>query len=118
MHRAPAIVAAVICVALLSVQLSGLHMHINLQGDDGEPHTTHVHESDPDGDDHSDDIEVSVFELGSAWAKVMVFIMPVAVVLLGITWLVQAPWPFLVQRLTLKRSARWRPPLRAPPASI
>lgn len=98
--------------------MSGLHLHVNLQGDDAGLHPTHVHQSDPDGHGHAADTDVSVFELGMSWTKVMVFLLPIAFALLGIIWLVQSFLPPPFTGIALQRTVRWRPPLRAPPLYI
>jgi hypothetical protein len=110
-------VIALFCLALLGIQLSGSHLHVNLQGDSGGLHGSHVHDSHSDGHDHSADVDVSVLELGTIWSKVITFLVPIAMMLLGIVWVIQTIWPAPRPRLSLLRRTRWRPPLRAPPLS-
>ena len=115
MRLAPTFIVASICIALLGMQLSGMHLHASEQGDSGGLHTTHVHVSDPDGHDHSADFDVSAFELGAIWSKLLAFLPTLAITLLAVAWVIhslRAPPP---QRLTQRRRIHWRPPLRAPP---
>lgn len=119
MRLAPTFIAALFFVALLSMQLSGLHMHVNPQGDSGELHGSHTHGHDPDpiGHDHSLDIDVPVLELGATWAKILTFLIPIVALLLSVVWVLQSIWspPRIPQ--FLQRRSHWRPPLRAPPPS-
>jgi hypothetical protein len=102
-------------LALLVLQSAGLHLHANTHTEGVQLHIEHVHDADPDGHDHSADVDVSIFELGTLWAK-LAFLLPQ----LGLALLVP------IRRGWLSRSAeeaapasqsqlRWRPPLRAPP---
>ncbi len=117
MRLAPTFIAALICVALLGTQLSGMHRHVNLQSDSGGLHTTHVHDSDPDGHDDGADFDVSAFELGATWSKLLTFLPSLAITLLAVVWVVHTIWPRPPQRLAQRRRQRGRPPLRAPPLS-
>jgi hypothetical protein len=117
MHLAPTVIAALFCGALLSMQLSGLHMHVNPQGDSGDLHVSHVHDAEPDGHSHNADVDVSVFELGTTWSKILTFLLPIVVMLFGIVWVLQTVWSPPRVQLSLQRRSRWRPPLRAPPLS-
>jgi len=118
MRPATIFIVTVICVALLGMQLSGMHRHADLQGESGGLHTTHVHDSGSDGHDHSADFDVSAFELGAKWSKLLTFLPSIVIALLAISWIVQTVWPPPSQRLTQRQRIRWRPPLRAPPLSI
>ena len=105
-------------LALLVVQSAGLHLHASTDTDGVQLHAEHVHDADPDGHDHSADVDVSIFELGTLWAK-LAFLLPV----LGLALLV----PIRVSRLSrtapeaapaCRSQLRWRPPLRAPPLTV
>jgi hypothetical protein len=119
MRLAPAFIIALFFITLLSMQLSGMHMHVNPQGDSGELHGSHTHDHDPgpSGHDHSSDIDVSVLELGATWAKLLTFLVPIATLLLSVVWVLQSNWPPSRILQSLQRRSRWRPPLRAPPPS-
>jgi hypothetical protein len=108
---------ALLCFCLLAMQVSGLHLHANLDGNSGL-HGTHVHEFDPDGQGHEAEIDVSFFESAVGWVKHLPFIILFiatlfAVVILGIK--VGTP---ITKILHSFRQSRWRPPLRAPPYTI
>lgn len=101
--------------ALLVLQSAGLHMHANVHTDGMQLHAEHVHDADPDGHDHSADVDVTIFELGTLWAK-LAFLLPV----LGLTLLIPPVRAYFLRFVgepapARRRQARWRPPLRAPP---
>ena len=102
------------CCALLTLQLSGLHLHVGL-GHGASLHAEHIHGADPDGHDHSRDVDVALVELGAVWAKLV----PLTSSLLPST-LLPTPGRWSVWRESAapasgRDTARWRPPLRAPP---
>jgi hypothetical protein len=81
-------------------------------------HAEHVHDADPDGHDHSADVDVSIFELGTLWAK-LAFLLPA----LGMFLLVPPIRCWILRHSAepspARRSqSRWRPPLRAPPLAV
>lgn len=121
MRLAPKFIAPFFWVALLSLQLSGMHMHVSLAGGDGGLHGSHTthdadpHHADPHGDDHSTDVDVSMVELNSVWSKLLSFLLPVAIMLLSLVWLHQPVRLAAPPSFQLKSRTRWRPPLRAPP---
>ncbi len=115
MRRVPACILTFVFVALLSMQAAGLHLHVNLQGGDGGLHGAHVHHADPDGHDHGADVDVSLFELGATWSKILTFLVSVVSLPLAVVWVLQAFVPPSVTTLSTHRRSRWRPPLRAPP---
>lgn len=110
-------------VAMLSMQMTGLHLHA------GEPasntglhglhglHGSHVHDVDSDGHDHSADVDVSLIDFGIVWSKIMPVLLAVFVTLPAIVWIVHTLWPPPAPLMALRRRSRWRPPLRAPPLS-
>jgi hypothetical protein len=107
------------CFALVGAQLSGVHAHVDAQGQgfDGAVQTTHDHHHDH-GDDHDGDIDVNVVDLGLSAAKAVFLILAVS-----LTLFLLSPERGHVRieydvRLPLRRRMRWRPPLRAPPRSI
>ena len=115
MHRISGPILLLSLLALLVLQSAGLHLHANAHTEGMQLHAEHVHDADPDGHDHSADVDVSIFELGTLWAK-LVFLLP----LLALVLLV----PIRGSRLSrtapqaapaCRSQLRWRPPLRAPP---
>ena len=117
MCRSAGFILLISIVALLILQSAGLHLHANVHTDGMQLHTEHVHDADPDGHDHSTDVDVTIFEVGMLWAK-LAFLLPA----LGLTLLL-APIRCWILHFSLepsparRRQSRWRPPLRAPPLS-
>ena len=128
------------CLCLLTLQLSGLHMHVDGHGYVGVPEPAHLHSrslldrhdvehSHAAGADHSEHADgahahdetyegardVSLFDLSLSGAKV-----PWALLAMVFLFVV-APLAGafsrtdFVCRVPSGRHARWRPPLRAPP---
>jgi hypothetical protein len=98
------------------MQVSGQHLHINLEESSGL-HGTHVHVVETDGHDHEAETDVSLLELASGWVKTIAFLF-----LLVAIFFVVAPFGTQVWVSTAKvfhplKYSRWRPPLRAPPSS-
>ncbi len=104
-------------IAMLSMQMSGLHLHAGKQSTDTAVHGAHIHDADPDGDDHSADIDVSVIDFGTVWSKVMPFLVAILPAALTVIWVFHSLWPPVVALIPPRRQSRWRPPLRAPPLS-
>ena len=115
MRRFAGLILLLSTVALLVFQSAGLHLHANPHTDGMQLHTEHVHDADPDGHDHSTDVDVTIFELGIVWAK-LAFLLPV----FGLA-LLMPPVRCWILRYSVRSSPsrrghlRWRPPLRAPP---
>jgi hypothetical protein len=117
MQRIKLSLVTLACIGLLSVQLSGLHMHVGATGDPIDTHGIHLHESDPDGEDHSADSDVSVIEeFGSTWTKLLPLLFAAVIMLSSMGWIQVASRP-TPQALAIRRVHHWRPPLRAPPIS-
>jgi hypothetical protein len=94
------------CLSLLTMQVSGQHLHVNAEGQGGALHGLHLHHAHMDGHGHDYDaeIDVSLFDKGSTtWTKLAPFLVGLVVVLLVII---------------RTGTTRWRPPLRAPPRYI
>lgn len=129
MSRSVTSVAIAACLSLLSLQLSGLHLHAGQNGVDSSPHGTHVHgvgthdhdqledhRHAEDGDDHNGDRDLSLVELCAGAAKLLpvLFLGPVLQLPIGpsdshrvvLRWRDRAP---------IGRASHWRPPLRGPP---
>jgi hypothetical protein len=102
-------------VAMLAMQMSGLHLHAGDQGDDAALHGAHVHDVDSDGHDHSADVDVSLTDFGIVWTKVLSVLLAVFIALPAVVWILHTLWPPPALLTSLRRRSRWRPPLRAPP---
>ncbi len=118
MRRFAGFILVLSYTTLLVLQTAGLHLHANTQTDGVNLHAEHVHSLDPDGHDHSADVDVSIIELGTLWAKLSPMILAVGFLLL-------APL-VVILRIRYRTdsssspvpSQRWRPPLRAPPLPL
>jgi hypothetical protein len=123
-----------VCLSLVAVQFSGLHMHVDSQGYAGAPEGTHVHgqpghhhndvtqaddaatHSHPGDDDHAGDKDVWIVKFGTAVSKLLLYL-----IALGLTLtMVLRPADIIAPRKSVPRPTshheRWRPPLRTPPA--
>lgn len=103
------------CTTLLVLQAVGLHLHANLQTVGVNLHAEHVHGVDPDGHDHSADVDVSIVELGTFWAKLAPMLLSIGLLLLVPPVLSWSRRIRIESLLTFPDKQRWRPPLRAPP---
>lgn len=117
MRTAPALLIAFMCLSLLTLQLSGLHLHVSTDGQGGALHGMHLHDADPDGHghDHDADVHVSPFESAATWQNLVILLVTFVFTLLASIWANETVWPSFVERLTARCRSRWRPPLRAPP---
>ena len=117
MRTASTLLLAIMCLSLLTLQMSGLHLHLSADSQSGALYGMHLHDAAPDGHghDYDADIDTSLFEAGTASSKLVPFLVAFVFTLLAIIWTSEAAWPPLVERLTAYCRSRWRPPLRAPP---
>ncbi len=113
MQRAAICILVLVFTGLFSAQAVGLHLHANVDG--GGLHGWHLHHADPDGHDHSGDIDVSLLELSTTWLKIFTFLIPFVVPLLAPVWRARGVSSPPLPVLSTRRRSRWRPPLRAPP---
>lgn len=117
MPRMSSIMLAIFCTSLLGMQFSGLHLHVNPEGSGGL-HGTHIHGADPDGHDHEADTDVSPFELGTGWTKLLSFLIPFVFIMLAAVQPGKLVWKPITRCLHSRGFSRWRPPLRAPPITV
>ena len=117
MRLAPLSIVAFAGVAMLLMQMSGLHLHAGEPSGDVGVHGTHLHEVVADGDDHSKAVDVALVDLGIVWSKIMPALMATLPTALAIVWVLHALWLPPTTLIPLRRRSRWRPPLRAPPLS-
>ena len=117
MRLTPLSIVAFAGVAMLLMQMSGLHLHAGDHGDDAALHGAHVHEVGPSGHDHTADVDVSLIDFGIVWSKIMPVLMAILPTALAVVWVVHTLWPPPTTLIPLRRRSRWRPPLRAPPLS-
>lgn len=136
MRRPSLLVVCAACSSLLGLQLSGLHLHVNVDGFDAVPHGTHVHgadahshdsaaaaahdDSEPrdgvdDHHDHEGDRDVAILDPCAGTAKPPVFLVG-----RGLELLSAPPSAGRIRARSITpppnaQGARWRPPLRGPP---
>lgn len=103
-----------IIFSLVSMQASGLHLHVNAAGAGGF-HGTHLHEADLSDHGHIGDTDVSLFELIRSVNQTFPFIAAFILTLLVVTRCHAYLWAFGTGLLSPRHRSRWRPPLRAPP---
>ena len=119
MCKIPYSIAVFACVCLLTMQLSGLHLHVDPGGNDTGMHGTHVHDADPDDHDHSADVDVSLLEqLSSSWSKLIPLLIICVIVLAAVAWTQTRLRSPPAQSGKARYRVRWRPLLRAPPISL
>lgn len=117
------------CLFLLAMQLGGLHLHVDADGNDAGIHAVHLHQVGPEDQnhhdevgevhDHSVEVDVSLLEeLNASWTNLIPLLMVcVIAAFLGLR-------PQRLLRLALRHPHKtrhrehWRPPLRAPPTSL
>jgi len=116
-RTSPTLFIIIPVIALLSMQLSGLHMHFNPAGADGL-HGTHVHATDPDGHEHEHDIDVSLFELGAVWGNFVLLLPPPPFIMPTFVQSDRTVWVLVGDTFQRRQRTRWRPPLRAPPLPL
>ena len=113
------LIAVIAFLCLLSMQMSGTHLHVDAGGDYAGLHGTHLHETDHHGNDHNAESDVSVLEeLGLTWSKLLPVILAAVALLFTQHWPRQQTWLLPVQFAKPRRRSRWRPPLRAPPITL
>jgi hypothetical protein len=105
---------AFLCLSLLAMQVSGLHLHTNLEGSGGL-HGTHAHAVDRDGHDHEADTDVSFLELAAGWVKTIPFLLLFIAIFLAVVSDGRRVWAAITKTFQQRRYSHWRPPLRAPP---
>lgn len=120
MRSSPALIIAIMCLSLLTMQMSGLHLHVSVDGQGGALHGTHLHDADVDGHghDHDAEIDVSSFEPGVTWSKLIPILVTLIFALLPLIRTSTTIRPPLVERFPTRHRSQWRPPLRAPPQHV
>ena len=106
-----------ICIALLTMQWSGLHLHVDMDAKDSSPHISKFHGLATDGHDHEADAEVQLFELSASWYKLIQFFVLTTLVLFAANIFTRMNLPPPFRHYLYQRHHFWRPVLRAPPLS-
>lgn len=119
MRPSKASILTLMCLAFLSMQISGLHGHISVgDGHAGEHQNTHLHDADANGHEtgHDVDEEIDVpLDIRTVWVKSMPFLLLMVFGLLIASAPIRTIWLRTPDQLKARRRTRWRPPLRAPP---
>jgi hypothetical protein len=121
-------IAAVACLYLLIIQVSGLHLHVDEDGHDAGIHAAHLHQvvsedhvyhQHGDLHDHSAEVDVSLLEqLSASWSKLIPLLIACVIsVYLGLRLQQSLQTPSR-QLGKIRHREHWRPPLRAPPISL
>jgi hypothetical protein len=117
MRIGPTLLSIVLVASLLSMQLSGLHLHVNSDGNGGL-HGPHVHDAAREGHSHESDTDVSLLEFFFGWMKLLSFFIPLVFVLLSVMQRRKIVWAPITHSIFTRGQSRWRPPLRAPPIPV
>ena len=105
-----------VCCALLFMQFSGIHIHIDLDSSDkASIHQLNLYDVKDHVSDHDTDIDLDIFELNTNWSKVFQYFVVSAFLLLGVFAAGKYFWPPPLLKRKLARKYFWRPVLRAPP---
>ncbi len=103
-------------LCLLSLQLSGLHLHVSMDDSADDSHRPHLHQSNPDNEtEHDKDIDVELTGAGIIWKKYSFILALLTFALLVIRPVTVNNWISHSQCLSSLSREHWRPPLRAPP---
>jgi hypothetical protein len=101
-------------ICLLAAQVSGLHLHSSADGT-GDTHGHHVHAVDAQGHDHESDTDVAFLESATGWVKSVPFVLLFTAAVFAVPGYSRGTWRPIVEVFHRSNTARWRPPLRAPP---
>ena len=136
MHCPGYMVLTTACVSLLAVQLGGLHMHVDADGNVGSPQGVHIHSQllhshggdshvhhpdtleheHPGEQEHAGDNDISVTEMRGGKSNLADLDINLHQGLLVYRSRVEHVRPVHSEPQPLPRKSRWRPPLRAPPS--
>lgn len=117
MQRYAKFLAIFITIALLFLQWSGLHFHVDMKEQANPLHVLHIHHIDADSDDHDCGKDVSLLELAGGWFKQIHYVLFAAITLALfsiVAYFIRQPPPY---HHHYHRQAYWRPILRAPPVT-
>ena len=112
--RKSTLIISTLCFCLVMVQVSGLHLHTNFEGNGGL-HGPHIHAADPEGHDHESETDVSFWEFTIAWVKQIPFLPLFIATVFVFAAFAKQVWVLTTKTFKPCRHTRWRPPLRAPP---
>lgn len=105
------------CIALLSVQWSGLHLHVDMDAHDSSSHISKLHGFDADKHDHESDVDVQLFDLSSSWYKLIQYFILATLILYAASLFSRVNLPPPSKHYCYNKYHFFRPILRAPPLS-
>ena len=113
------LVLVYICCALLFMQFSGIHIHVDPDSlDSASAHHLHVYDLKDHVANHDADIDLNIFELNTNWSKIFEYFVVTAFLLLSLSVSGRYfPPPPLFKRKPARKYF-WRPVLRAPPVLL
>jgi p-aminobenzoyl-glutamate transporter AbgT len=115
MRRFPTSVAVFACFCLLALQLSGLHLHVDIGSEQAESHGTHMHQFSSAGDNHAGEVDVQLLEqFAGQWSKIVAQVCYVFLLIVA-AWIFRPTWSHPLSFGKVNRRLYWRPLLRAPP---
>lgn len=118
MPRPSILFVAFACFCLLVLQLSGLHMHVDIGSDDAGLHGSHMHQFASPNDDHRAEVDVALLEqLVGQWSKIVALVC-YCLLLIVAAWIFRPTWSPPLRSGTVERRLHWRPLLRAPPLHL
>lgn len=109
---------AIVCLCLLAMQLSGLHLHIDTVNKDTGLHGTHTHQLISSDHDHNAEVDVQLLEQYSSSVSKLIPVISQVILLVTALWIVGPLWSPSITPEKARIRLRWRPPLRAPPISL
>lgn len=99
------------------MQLSGLHLHVDVGSPDSSSHISKLHGLDDDGHDHGTETEVDLFEVSSSAYKLVHLFLLTTFIIVAVNLATRLNIPPPSYQSLYRRLNYWRPILRAPPIS-
>jgi hypothetical protein len=111
-------VAAFACLCLLAIQLSGIHLHVDIGSEQAESHGTHMHQFSSTDGDHAGDVDVQLLEqFVGQWSKIVAQVCYVFLLIVA-AWIFRPTWSPPLRSEKVDPRLHWRPLLRAPPLHL
>ena len=106
-----------LCVCLLAMQVSGLHLHASHHGS-SEVHGTHIHPADVDGHSNESGTDIGYLAYVIGWMKPIPFLLLFITPLILVVEHSRQVWAPITKTFHPYCYSHWRPPLRAPPSPL
>jgi len=107
-----------VCTALLFMQFSGIHIHVDLESsDETVTHNLNLYdiEDHVSAHDHQSSIDIDIFELSTSWSKIFQYFIVTVFLLLCFFLTGKHFFPPPLAQFKFTKRHYWRPILRAPP---